>query len=99
MADECLAIRNQKPEIKKKAGALARTSAPAQVENGSKALEAKACAELRLERDAERLGEARGPEEVERLAEVGGPGGVLKLTTEVRRVEDVEGLEEEAQFP
>src|SRR5207248_7900943 len=82
---------------KKVAGRLLSERAPGQVEGGANS-ELESHAELRLERNAERLGEARGPEEVERLAEVGRPRRVLELSTEVRRVEDVEGLEEEAEL-
>src|SRR5436305_15256280 len=65
---------------------------------GSPVLEAGAEAELRLARDAERLGEARRAEEVQGLAEVRRTRHVLELASEVRRVEEVEHLEEETQL-
>ena len=61
-------------------------------------LEAEASAKLCLERNAERLGEAGRAEEVDRLTEIRLPRSVLKLSAEVRSVEDIESLEEETDF-
>src|SRR5438105_3851621 len=61
-------------------------------------LEAEACAKLCLERNPQRLGKSGRAEEVNRLAEIRLAGGVLELSSEVRCVEDIECLEEEADF-
>src|SRR5438067_10373421 len=61
-------------------------------------LEAEASAKLRLERNAERLGEAGRAEEVDRFTEIRLSRSVLKLTAKVRSVEDIESLEEETDF-
>src|SRR6266480_6385304 len=61
-------------------------------------LEAKAEAELSLERNTQWLRESCCPKEVERLAEIRGTGNVLDFAAKVRRIENIEGLEEQTQL-
>ena len=62
------------------------------------ALEAKAYAQLRLERNSEWFGEAGGAEEIDWFAEVRLTRHVLELVSIVSGVENIERLEEEAEL-